>query len=140
MKRTINTLLLLSAFSFAHAQAVIERPVKAEDVEDVTAESLGATQVSDNAAFAADDQEMMEIVNAWMEENGDDTSQYYAVVDEEASTAEEIQIKMYHDTAFPIMTSGAKKGIKLAGNPGGKCKTIYYDPKGKEVIKQWWWD
>lgn len=140
MKRTILSLSLCAAFIMANAQAVIEREVQADEVEDVTAESLGAIQVSNNDAFEADDREMMKTINTYMEEAGDNTDDYYAIIDEENSTAEEIQVKMYHNTAFPIMTQGAKKGIVLKGNPGGQCKTIYYNPKANEVIKQWWWD
>lgn len=137
-----KVLLAFTALLFVgstHAQVVIQRGATDEEAE-TNAETLGATQVSDKDAFPEAQQTMMTVINDWMTENGDDTSEYYAIVDEENSTNEEIQVLMYHDSAFPIMTSGKKKGITLAGNPGGQCKTIYYDPANQEVVKQWWWD
>ena len=138
MTKLVTTLSSILLFSFCQAQVVIERMPTDEEAE-TNAETLGATQVNENDSFPEDQQAMMVVIDEWMTEKGDDTSEYYAIVDEENSTDEEIQVLMYHNTAFAIMTSGKKKGITLAGNPGGQCKTIYYDPVNGEVTNQRWW-
>jgi hypothetical protein len=124
--------LFLLNTTVTSAQVTIPAPKK-----EVTAESLGATQLSQVDKFPADQQEMIKACIAYViaiPEENTPAEEYYAKVG--STSSNEVVIKLWHKTAFKVINDAQKMNIKISGNPGGKCKDLHYD-KSEGVVTKW---
>ena len=141
MKSIFTSLLFITLLTTsASAQLTIEGRDNGVEKPAITAESLELTQLSSTSTFPADEQIMWKAAQAWITSKGENADEYYAKIDTAKSTTGEKQLLMYHKTAFKVLTDAQKHGITtMNGNPGGQCKTLFYDTATKKVTKEWWW-
>lgn len=141
MKSLFTSLLFITLLATsASAQLTIEGRDNGVKKADITAESLELVQLSDISSFPTEEQAMWKVALQWIESKGESADEYYAKIDSTKSTAGETQILLYHKTAFKVLTDAQNHGITtMKGNPGGKCKTLFYNTSSKKVEKEWWW-
>ena len=141
MKTLLSSLLFIVFFTTsATAQLTIEGRDNGVKKPAITAESLNLLSLGDISNAPEEEKILWKTTQEWIKNKGEVVNDYYAKIDKEKSTAEETQILLYHETAFKVLTDAQNHGItSMKGNPGGKCKTLFYSTSTKKVAKEWWW-
>ena len=92
----------------------------------------GLLPLSDAGAFAADQQAGARAVADAVVRSGERPEEFFAEVD--AGSADGIVVfHLWHRSAWNPENRG------VVGNPGGKCRDVYYDAKRGEVIRTLFW-
>jgi hypothetical protein len=90
---------------------------------------------ADFEAFPANQRNAARAVAASLEANGENPSEFHAMVTENRET---IVFDLWHQSAFTRMAEAAKNHGYLVGNPG-RCRNVYYDREKKQVTKTLGW-
>ena len=92
--------------------------------------SLGPL-VGDGENIAKEHQEAAAAVAASVREGGEDPKEFSCQIETAANG--ELIFHLWHESAF------LPENRNTAGNPGGKCRDVYYNPTQKKVVKTLGW-
>jgi hypothetical protein len=93
---------------------------------------------ADAEAFPADQREAARAVAAALKAEGEQPSAFHAEVAPEEE-GKLLVFHLWHESAFEAKEKAAAKGGFIAGNPGGKCRDVYYDTEKKRVTQTLGW-
>lgn len=114
-----------------------ERCLKAA-VEREVASQRKLPSPADAEAFPADQRDAARAVADALKEAGEKPVEFHAKV-ESKEGGKIFEFHLWHESAFEAKLRAAAKGGLLAGNPGGKCRTAYYDTERKRVTQMGAW-
>jgi hypothetical protein len=92
--------------------------------------SLGPL-VGEGENIAKEHREAAKAVAASLRDAGDDPKEFSCQI--EASAEGQLIFHLWHESAF------LPENRDVRGNPGGRCRDVYYDPAQKKVVKTLWW-
>ena len=93
-----------------------------------TPESVGAVHLSETALFP---EKFRPAVQKVAKSVGK-PEEFFANIEETKNTGE-LVFHLWHQDAFK------PENMNVVGNPGGKCRDVYFDPQKGEVTKTLWW-
>jgi hypothetical protein len=96
----------------------------------LTPESVGATPLPTLAGANAREQQALVAARAELRRVLEDPAQFFANVQ---ATDDVVLIELWHRSAFLPENCG------VTGNPGGKCRTLGYDPKKGRITSTKFW-
>jgi hypothetical protein len=124
----------LFAISCSNKSQEQARPVSdaADSQERFMEEKKSLPSPANAESFPTSQQEAARAVAAALRERGEKPEEFHARV--ETKEADNILVfNLWHESAF------AKRDGLVAGNPGGKCRNVYYDRKTKQVTQMLFW-
>ena len=104
--------------------------VAAEYLSWWRAEDVGAKHLSEQNLFPSEYREAVDAVIKELQKNNETPAEFYAQIEMDENSSMLI-FHLSHQDAF--------KDDIFPGNPGGKCRDMYYDVNQKKVVKTLFW-
>lgn len=92
--------------------------------------SVGAIRLTELGGVSPEVSAAVPVVVAGLTRDGEVPSEFYAVVREARG---QLEFALWHFSAF------LPENRDLIGNPGGKCRTFYYDSTTSRVVRKELW-
>lgn len=89
-------------------------------------------RIVDGEKFPAEYRQAAQDVAASLTQGGDDPAAFHAEV-EKTEEGQVLVFHLWHESAF------LPENRNVAGNPGGKCRNVWYDVKQNKVIEALFW-
>jgi hypothetical protein len=124
-RATLALLFTASAIVIGCSAGSPVPPGKQEPLDEPKPPSLAKADL-----FPARHREAVRNVGAYLAKQGEAADHFYATVEQQEKL---VVFHLWHESAFLPENRGA------AGNPGGKCRDVWYDPENRSVVKVLWW-
>tara|TARA_Y100001968_G_C19290902_1_gene684157 strand:- start:44 stop:418 length:375 start_codon:yes stop_codon:yes gene_type:complete len=96
----------------------------------ITPASVAAKPLDDVTSFPARLLPALLTAREYLAKNGDDPADFY--VGEISEDSGEVELPLWHVTAF-------EREQAAVGNPGGKSRTLRYDPESRKITSELYW-
>jgi len=97
-----------------------------------TPESVHAVQLTRLSALPTPYRAAAEAGAIYLSQHGEQPSEFYVSLDASDQTDKTIELPLWHVSAFKVSP-------RVKGNPGGKCRTLYYDVASKQITGTVFW-
>lgn len=97
----------------------------------LTPEAVGARPMNRVEAFEPDLREAVQAATAELLRKGDEVEEFYAEV--RKAPEGQIVLQVWHTAAFQ------PQNRDMHGNPGGKCRTMFFDPGAHKITQELRW-
>lgn len=116
--------------SVAIPSAIPSNVAPSAEARCITPESVGATPFGELEGASDKERRALSAARAELVRVLEDPSQFFASVQ---ATDELVLLELWHQSAF------LPQNCAVTGNPGGKCRTLAYDPKKARITSTKFW-
>ena len=93
--------------------------------------SIVGTSIMEVSKFPPDQRETVRKSVEQLRLDSEDPAEFYAEIETRSDGI--VIVHLWHESAF----SPENRGV--VGNPGGKCRDLYYDPKENRITQKLFW-
>jgi len=104
-------------------------PARSHERRVLTPEAVGALPMASVEAFPSEQRDLIRAASAELLRTGQQPAEFYGTV---GRVKEGAKVDLWHQTAF------LPENRAMAGNPGGRCFTMYFDRDGRVAKKLKW--